>query len=176
MLIIAAICVATGVLSPLAAVSAFAVGAVSDLLLNLIFNRARIRGPRTFYIRQYFDRVGTFTAMVFGGAITVSMTMLTIALTSLFGLQTASVGVTGDVVLGDGLAVCALGFVAGAAFFPAQYSKAGRELLPFYSNTSGFIENRIWDGASEVWAMVWVQAAAVVAGIVAGKVAVDRAR
>lgn len=140
-----------------AIVISFLVGFLSDLSLNLYFRGDRAVGPRGRNLRAYFDRSGDFQAACFAGALTVIMTGATVALSTSLDLQTTpsydKVGTARDVAL-----ICCMGFVVGFVLgIPAQYTIAMRNLLPFYNSTSGLLENRTWDGASQAWVMLLVQ-------------------
>jgi len=145
-LAIAAVCVWLGKVRALPLVAAFAAGFLSDLALNAWFQGTRATATRGRLLRQYFDRMGALLAAVFAGGITVIMTLGTIAFAN-YADWSSPVGLV------------AAGFVVGAGIgVPGtQYALAMRELLPFYENTSGLIENRTWDGASQVLAMAVVQ-------------------
>lgn len=152
LLLIGATSVFLGKISFLAIGTSFLVGMLSDLTLNAYFRGRRALKARGAMLRQYFDQMGTFTAAVFAGAITVIMTEATLALAAVIGIT------------GSPLGLCVAGLLAGAALgMPAQSSLALRELLPFYKSTTGPWENRAWDGVSQAWAMAWVQLTAAAA-------------
>jgi len=148
MVAIAAACVWAGKIDALPVCAAFAAGFLSDLALNAWFRGRRALATRGRLLRQYFDRMGTLLASLFAGGITAIMTLATVALASYAGWTSP-------------LAFVAAGFAVGAGIgVPGtQYSLALRELLPFYESTSGLVENRAWDGASQALAMVLVQLA-----------------
>lgn len=93
---------------------------------------------------QYFEEQGTWLAAAFAGMLTAWMVLGTYAIS---GNKLNAV----------------VAFVVGAVWGVAsQYALALRPLLPFYENTEfGYIENRIWDGMSVVFAIAWVQAAGI---------------
>lgn len=123
------------------AFAGFLAGALSDLALNVITHKfpETIRGK---YMIQYFEEQGTWLAAAFAGMLTSWMVLGTYAIS------------------GNNLNAVA-GFVVGAGWGVAsQYALALKPLLPFYENTEfGYVENRIWDGMSVVFAIVWIQAA-----------------
>jgi hypothetical protein len=147
-LAIAAACVWRGKVWALPLVAAFAAGFLSDLALNAWFRGPRATATRGLLLRRYFDRMGALLAAVFAGGITVIMTLGTIALANYTGWSSPADLVFAGFVVGAGIGVPG-----------TQYALAMRELLPFYENTSGLIENRAWDGASQALAMVLVQLA-----------------
>ena len=148
MLAIAAVCVWHGKVQALPLFAAFAAGFLSDLALNAWFRGPRATATRGRLLRQYFDHMGALLAALFAGGITVIMTIGTIALANYAGWSSPAGLVAAGFVVGAGIGVPG-----------TQYSLALRELLPFYEHTSGMIENRTWDGASQAWAMVLVQLA-----------------
>lgn len=116
------------------ALGGFIIGAFSDLTLNFLAHLPSSKNVRWAYMRSYFSDVGTGLAALFAGALTAWMVL--------------------DVVAISGGLNPLVGFVVGAAWGAAsQYAKAFAPLLPFYKNTPyGYVENRIWDGASTAFA------------------------
>lgn len=157
MLIVVLAEVVAGNFSPVAALSGFAAGFASDLALNLYFRGNRARSVRGARLREYFDAVGALPAAVFAGAITVALTLGTLGVAAALGVHIPANAAD----LPAAAALCAIGFVVGAAVGVfSQPSRALRPLLPFYQSTSGNLENRTWDGASQAWAMIFVVLAA----------------
>lgn len=150
-----------GNFSVVALAVSFVVGALSDIALNLYFRGSRALRPRGAKLRQYFDAMGMLPAAVFAGAISATLTLATVAAASAFHLRPPARNSLGGIELRETAIILVLGFAAGAGFGVfAQPTRAIAPLLPFYQSTSGLLENRAWDGASQVWVMLWVAAAA----------------
>ena len=127
-------------------IGAAVVGSVSDLLLNVTSREMSktYRDGRWEAMVYYFDTTGTATAAAFGGLLTVWMVVGTLLL---------PVAMTLPQLLVAGFAVGALWGVV------CQDSKAFENLHPFYMRTSGYIENRAWDGITISYALALLQIA-----------------
>lgn len=143
--------------------SSFAIGFLSDAALNLYFRGSRATSSRGRQLRAYFDKSGMLMAAMFAGSVTIIMTIITWMVSDLFNLQLPTLDTKGTFSLNDGALICLVGLVVGALIgIPAQNARAMEDLLPFYNSTSGLLENRAWDGASQAFAMIFVQLALVV--------------
>lgn len=119
---------------------AFLAGAVSDLLLN--FYSSYSNGIRSKMLQKYFRIVGTSTASIFAGLLTVWLVLPSFVLYRSFDIN-------------ESLWLFPIGFAVG--FIIGSFSESSlalRPLLPFYKSTSGWIENRSWDGISVCVAML----------------------
>jgi hypothetical protein len=119
------------------AAAAFLAGALADgaLYLASVHLWTDPDSARARMLEQYYDRSGLWLAMLFAGFLTVWMTLPAVLLWREAGAPLWALPV--------------IGFVCGA--LPGvfvQGSPAMANLLPFYSATTGDLENRAWDGAS----------------------------
>jgi hypothetical protein len=87
-------------------------------------------------IKTYFDDVGPW-ALPFAGILTSSMVLLGFAIFSVTKMA-------------PGWLMLITGFCAGVVWGVVEVfnAKAALPMFVFYKNTSGFLENRMWDGAS----------------------------
>lgn len=123
------------------------VGMVSDLLMNMLCRYMVTQRENTgravnwFNMVTYFDTVGALPSMLFAGALTALMTLNTFALLGPNVCPYTCV-----------IKVAPVGFVVGAAWgvwVESLRAKAAEPLMVFYDNTKGgYIENRLWDGAT----------------------------
>lgn len=121
----------------------FLVGMFADLIMNAVVRL--LQGPGRTNINAmvtYFDMVHMFPSGFFAGLITALMVLHTVAISKLVGLSS---------YMPSYVAYAIIGFMVGALWgvvVEAWNAKAARKLMVFYKNTSGFTENRIWDGLS----------------------------
>lgn len=122
---------------------AFAMGFFSDLGLNLMSSRSS--GRRSVQLQNYFREVGTLEAALFAGMLTVWLVLPSYAIWLYINARER---------ISEWLLV-PIGFLFGffIGFF-SQPTLALRPLLPFYLTTYGWGENRLWDGASVVFAII----------------------
>jgi hypothetical protein len=126
---------------------AFAMGFCSDLALNY-YSRRTHAGLRSRRLHEYFTRVGPVKAAAFAGLLTVWLVLPSVALWEYIGAESGLSPFSPWALL-------PLGFMVGAVTGVfSQTTQALEPLLPFYQATSGNLENRAWDGASVVFAMV----------------------
>jgi len=132
---------------------AFVVGMVSDYLMNVVCHYMVTQRENTgwsvnwFNMVEYFDRVGTPLSMMFAGTLTALMTLNVLVFFDPYQCTTACIG-----------KLIFVGFVVGAAWgvwVESLRAKAAEPLMVFYDNTKGgYIENRLWDGATIAFASV----------------------
>lgn len=117
--------------------SSFLIGAISDLLLNLYVHKSTlINSPRIKTMIYYFNKSTTIFASIFAGMLTLWMCLGTYIITELKWTSLIT------------------GFIIGVLWgCLCQNTKSFIYLYPFYMNTTGFIENRIWDGITITYAM-----------------------
>jgi hypothetical protein len=119
----------------------FIVGGISDLLMNLLVRMFRTPGnTNTNNMVRYFTVTGAINSALFAGLITSLMVINTVVFLRITGLPLtlAAMAVTGFMV----------GVLWGVVV-EAWNTKGARHLMVFYKNTvGGFVENRMWDGAS----------------------------
>lgn len=115
----------------------FLIGALSDLVLNIYSHRPGAqRYGRSSELQYYFATTGTVWAVVFAGLLVIWMVLPSMIFT--------------DHKLDWSLTW--IGFLVGGFLgIFAEDSQAIRNLKPFYSITSGQLENRAWDGISMTW-------------------------
>lgn len=123
---------------------AFLAGGICDLLLNLYSSYST--GVRSVMLNNYFGIVGTYRASIFAALLTVWLVLPS------YVLYQAFAGKEPLFLFPIGFAV---GFIIGAF---SESSLALRPLFPFYKSTTGWIENRAWDGISVCAAMIPVVA------------------
>jgi len=125
---------------------AFIMGFFADLFLNFSSRNGVFKGIRGLQLKNYFNKVGTLTAAIFAGMLTVWLVIPTISIWSVLNRELDGI---------DELYIFPIGFLFGFLIGTfSQPTKALKPLLPFYSSTYGYIENRLWDGLSVVIALV----------------------
>lgn len=122
---------------------AFAMGFISDVALNLYSGTST--GIRSQRLNFYFGLVGPLKAAVFAGFLTVWLVLPSYAIWLFIDGQNR---ISPWWILLIGMV---FGFLIG---FLSQPTRALRPLLPFYRSTSGWLENRLWDGISVVFALL----------------------
>lgn len=122
---------------------AFAMGFISDVALNLYSGTSM--GIRSQRLNFYFGLVGPLKAAVFAGFLTVWLVLPSYAIWLFIDGQSR---ISPWWILLIGMV---FGFLIG---FLSQPTRALRPLLPFYKSTSGWLENRLWDGISVVFALL----------------------
>lgn len=127
------------------AVIAFFMGFFADLGLNLMSSTSG--GVRSRMLQRYFRSVGAVKAAVFAGMLTVWLVLPSYAIWLYLDGVTDG-GQSKFLLLPIGFF---FGFFIG---FGSQPTKALKPLLPFYQVTSGWLENRVWDGVSVVFALL----------------------
>lgn len=125
---------------------AFLMGFFADLLLNLSSRNGFFKGIRGRQLKNYFNNVGTPTAAIFAGMLTVWLVIPSVAIWSLLDVEFKGISEYWVLLIGF-----IFGFIIGTF---SQPTKALKDLLPFYRSTSGYIENRAWDGISVVVALI----------------------
>lgn len=118
----------------------FFVGALSDLVMNIAVHIFRARGnTNTSNMVRYFTLTGSLNSAFFAGLITSLMVLNTVAFVNITEVPNTFLYTT--------LAGFAVGALWGVVV-EVWNAKAARNLMLFYKNTSGFLENRVWDGLS----------------------------
>lgn len=119
-------------------------GLASDLALNATSRRSN--APRSAALQFYFQKVGTWSAAAFAAMLTVWLVLPSFSIW-MFLYQKNT-----DLHWGWLLAIgFCFGFFIG---FFSQPTRALKPLLLFYKSTWGWLENRVWDGVSVVFALV----------------------
>ena len=121
-------------------------GIIGDLLLQTMsflstkyfkHNNKRSKGLRT-----YFESVGRLNAVIMATVLCIGMILQTNSIYELLEFK------EDYQFLGIGILVGVLWGVV------AQYSKAGKPMLAFYTKTSGYLENRLWDATTVPF--IWI--------------------
>lgn len=122
------------------------IGTVSDLTMNAMATglSSRVTPPSNWInMYKYFKQIGVFASAMFAGVLTTSMVLNTALFMTL-------VEEWQNIPHNPYYAVL-MGFFVGAiwgVFVESGNAASARELMVFYKNTSGYLENRIWDGAT----------------------------
>ncbi len=117
-----------------------AIGFISGFLgdASLQIYTSIIEGKeRNEALRDYFNSVGRFNALLMGGTLTVGMLVHTISFATLVGIKNTPL-------------VIFIGAIVGALWgVLAEPSKGGEPMNKFYlESTSGYLENRLWDATT----------------------------